>query len=236
MKSRLKLSFLLSLFCSTTTPINEPLTPKNVDIYSDLDEVLLQQSYSTYRLVQGGIDLDPLNEPTFISSLVGVQQAYTLDPNGVKEALYDRDGNAIEGITFHFLHHGMRDENLTPYVPWLIETLENSRCFIPGTRKIYKHLTKEKGYTINFATNKDRISYDLTAKAFGHKFTNIPDKVFVAHPGNSRTLLNDIMLFANRPTTPDNYKQLVDKTMNVQESDTIIHAPGRNLNLHIISI
>ena len=60
----------------------------------------------------------------------------------------------------------MKDTNLTIYVPWLIETLESSRQFIPGTRKIYKYLKKAKGYNINFATNKDQHCLRFNRKKF----------------------------------------------------------------------
>jgi hypothetical protein len=227
LKKFIKLFILLILSSGTIASMDKQLKPENVDIYSDIDEVLIESSYSTYKLILGGIALNPFNTLAYLYSLLKVQQAYAYDKDGIKEALYDKRGDAIEGITFHFLYHGMEDTNLTHYVPWLIETLENSRQFIPGTRKIYKYLKKAKGYNIDFVTNKDRISYDLTVKSFGHKFSQIPSKVFVAHPGNSTALLNDIQLFADRPITPNNYKQLVNETMNIQESDNIIHLPGK---------
>src|SRR5438132_8333143 len=136
----------------------------------------------------------------YIIAVFNLVKAFIKNSNG-NYALYDDNGNKVNGITFQFLYQGMRDPYLTPYVAWFVETLEGSRCYIPGTIKIAQYL-KAKRYSINFATNKDRISYNLTAQAFGNEFTNIPTKVFLAHPGNSAAILAQIKEFADHPTTP----------------------------------
>ena len=206
---------------------NFQITPKNCAIYSDVDEVFIEKKWSHLtNLVCGGIAQNPLNAPTYIKALLNLDKKYEKGPDGQKELLRYKDGNAIEGITFHFLYHGMEDPNLTPYVSWMIDSMENSRQTIRGTKQIYKNL-KSKGYTIDFATNKDRVSYDLTAQLLGEAFTSIPTKVFVAHPGNSKELLNDILQFACRETTDESYQTLTLQALTVQASDNIIHAPSR---------
>ena len=206
--------------------MEQQFNSEEIDIYSDLDEVYMQQSWRDYNLVMAGITQNPLNSLAYIYSLLQLSNRYAKDSNGIKEALYDRAGNAIEGETFHLLHHGMLDPNLAPYIPNMLQTLENSRCLISDTRTIYKHL-KKKGSSINFATNKDHIAYLLSAQRFGKKLTDLPDKVFVAQPGNTELFLQDIKDFAEQSETPANYQQLVYEALTIQPSGNIIHAPSR---------
>lgn len=227
MKITYHLSFFYALLCTTAISMDVGPTPENTDLYFDIDEVLIEGSFTVPKLVLSGLMQEPLNSPAFIKSLLELDKVYQRNSNGLKEVLYDEHGNVIEGSTFHFLQHGLRDKNLTPYVPSLLTTLESSRRFITGTRKICTYLKNKKGYTINFATNKDHVSYELTAHALGPKFTSIPSKVFVAHPGNSKDFLDDIRQFAEQPTTPLHYRGLAHRALNIQESENIIHAPTR---------
>jgi hypothetical protein len=164
----------------------------------------------------------------YIRALLYVKNIYKRD--GSKEALCDEHGNAMSGLTFHFLYHGMREPRLTPYVAWMINTIENSRCFIDGTKEIILYL-KEKGFIINFATNKDRVTYDITARALGDEFTSIPTKVFVAHPGNADVVMAQLKAFAQLPTTCASYKELEHQTRTVQPTANIFHAPDKKPGL-----
>ena len=227
---RMKISYLPSglylIFCCTILSIDLVPNPENTHIYFDVDEVVAQGSWTVPIIVYTGLKKAPLNSFNYIQSLLALDKMYQKDPNGLKELLYDKGGNAIEGATFHWLEHGRRDANLTQYVPDLLQATEYSRCFIPGTKKIC-HYLKKKGYEIHFATNKDHISYELMATSLGQKFTSIPSKVFVAHPGNHQYFLDDIKQFADQPTTHSSYKDLAHRALTVEGSDTIIHAQGR---------
>jgi hypothetical protein len=200
---------------------------KPISFYFDLDEVIIQQSYVIPSLIFGGIAQNPFNSFHYLASLLRVEQSYKRDADGIKEGLYDSGGQGIEGISYHFFEHGKRDPRLASYVPWLIQTMEQKRQFIEGTRIIGNYLKDKKGYTIYFATNKDRLSYDITAQTFGKPLTDLATKVFVAHPGNSKRFLNDLNQFAQETTTPENYKKLLQKATDIPESENIIHAPGR---------
>lgn len=227
MKVIQKTLLFFSLFCSTLLPQAITLTPANSFLAFDLDDVLIEKSvWHKPKLVLGGIAQDPFNAHNYLNALREIKSTYQRDSDGIKQALRDSHGNEVMGLTFHFLHHGMRNKQLTPYVAWLVKTMENSRCFINGTKKIMLYL-KSKGFTIVFATNKDRVSYDLTAEAFGPELTQIPDRVFVAQPGNVQQFLDDVTAFANRPDTPESYRVLAERAINVPESATIFHAPGK---------
>ena len=210
MKLSYKLFLSLSIFFCTANAQVASFAPQNTIIISDIDDVLIRKSL-------------------FLSSIAELKNLtgdYKKDADGIKEALQDKKGNSIAGLTFHLLFHGMRKSYLTPYVAWLTEHLEQSRRMVDGTEKIYRSL-KAKGYPIVFATNKDRVSYDFTTQAMGNKFTGLAEKVFVAHPGNSPELIAQLQAFANLPTTPTSYKNLLEHTLTVQPTEMILHAPGK---------
>lgn len=206
-----KLFLLLSLWCGNILSTESSLTPANTILISDLDEVVLQKSFFLSGLAQ-------------LRHLTG---EYTMDADGKKETLRDKEGNTIGGLTFHVLYHGMRKPYVTPHTEWILKILEMSRQLIDGTEKIYRYLKDKKGYTIIYATNKDRISYDLAAEALGEKFTSLASTVFVAHPGSNSQVIQQLQTFANLPTTPASYKELLHKTLSVQPTTHILHAPGK---------
>lgn len=228
-----KLLLLASIFCSTVLPIESTLTPNNTEINFDIDEVIIDKmGYWIYqaKIALGGIWQKPQNGVTYLGALLDLGQSYAKDESGNKR-IYDQNGKKINGLTFQFLYHGIRNPQLTPYIPFLVETIESSRWFIPGTLKICKYLKEKKGYTINFATNKDHESYVRTAQAFGNEFTNIPTKVFVAHPGNDEVFLAQIKEFADLPTTPADYKKLAYASLTAQPTNIIFHAPSKKPEL-----
>jgi hypothetical protein len=210
MKIMHKLLLLLSIFCSSPLLQAFNLRPSNTIIWSDVDDVVISKSFFLSGMSQ-------------LKSLVG---DYKKDSSGLKESLKDKKGNSINGLTFHLLYHGMRKPYLTRYVAWMVNTLEKSRRMIEGTEKIYRYLKDVKGYTIIFATNKDRISYDITTNALGNKFTSLASKVFVAHPGNSPQFIAQLQTFADLPTTPASYKEFLQKTLTIQPTEMILQAPS----------
>ena len=187
------------------------LLPSNTIIWSDIDDVIISKSFFFSAVAE-------------LKNLVG---DYKKDKDGIKEELRDTKGNDISGFTFHLLYHGMRKPYLTRHVSWMVNTLEKSRHMIGGTEKIYRYLKDVKGYTIIFATNKDRIAYDITAHALGDRLTGLASKVFVAHPGNSPQFIAQLQTFADMPSTPASYKEFLQQALTTQPTEMILHAPGK---------
>ena len=221
------LSMMSIIFSFSITSMDIVPTPENTELYFDIDEVVIKgSSWTTFNIVTTGLKKEPLSAISYVQSLLALDKIYQKNSSGLKEALYDKNGNAIEGATYHWLEHGRRDPNLTRYVPYLLIAMEESRNFVPDMKEICNYL-KAKGYTVHFATNKDRISYELVAAHLGKEFTEIPSKVFVAHPGNCQGFLDDIQQFAEQQTTPSCYKNLAYDAFSIRSSGTIIHASSR---------
>ena len=213
----------LLLYLETTQPMQQKLTPENTTIISDLDDVLIQKSLlHKINLVAGGAWKDPLNTIVYLQALNKLRGKYTKDADGAKNSLQDQYGNTINGLTFQFLYHGTQDENLTPYVPWIINTMEKSRSYIDGTKKTYEYIAA-KGYTVVLATNKDRTSFDIVNEQL--KLSSLANKTFVAHPGNADQFIEQLHIFAKQPLTKTEYKDILVKTLAIQPSETIHHVP-----------
>ncbi len=216
MKILNQLLLLMSILCSNPVLHALNLLPSNTILLSDIDDVIISKSFFLSAVAQ-------------VKNLIG---DYKKDKNGIKESLQDKKGNTINGITFHLLYHGMRKPYLTSHVAWMVNALEKSRCMINGTEKIYRYLKDVKGYTIIFATNKDHISYDITANALGNRLTSLASKVFVAHPGNSSEFIAQLQAFANLPSTPASYKEFLQQTLTIKPTEMILHAPDRKPTRH----
>jgi FMN phosphatase YigB (HAD superfamily) len=224
MKTAQKL-FLVALYTtfSITQPMQLQLTPTNTIIVSDLDDVLIQKSLlHKINLIAGGAWKDPFNTIIYLQALNRLRSTYTKDADGGKNTLQDHYGNKINGLTFQFLYHGTQDENLTPYVPWIINTMEQSRSYIDGTKKTYEYITA-KGYTFVLATNKDRTSFDIVNEQLN--LSSLTNKTFVAHPGNTDQFLKQLHTFAKQSSAPTEYKELLAQTLAIQPSETIHHVP-----------
>jgi FMN phosphatase YigB (HAD superfamily) len=231
MKTFYKIAIITSLLCNITLANTPNLTPENTILTFDIDEVIVKESFWIKpKLLLGGIYQNPFNTINYIYAFLNLKNAITPDMHGIIKALFDDYGNPINGITFILLYQGMRDPLLTQYVEWILETMEHSRSFIDGTYDIISYL-KKKGYNIALATNKDRVSYDMTAQVFGEKFTNLATKVFIAQPGNTLATLAQLKKFAEQPTTPESYKQLEYKTRTIQPTETIFHVPSTKPNV-----
>lgn len=232
MKKVYILLLLTNIFSNLILSVEPTLSPNNTEIIFDMDEVLIDKmGYGIYKtkLAVGGFLQNPFNIKNFIDAMFNLKKAFVKNDNGTT-TMRDDNGEKVNGLTFQFMYQGMRDPQFTPYVAWFSRTIENSRWFIPGTIKIANYL-KKKGYTINFATNKDHVSYILTAQSFGDKLTSIATKIFIAHPGNSAAFLAQIKEFADLPTTPADYKEVAYKSLQAQPTDNIFHAPGRKPEL-----
>lgn len=220
----------LLIHLGTIKSMDQQLTPQNTVIVSDLDDVLIQKSLlHKINLVAGGAWKDPRNTIIYLQALSKLKSKYTKDANGVKDTLQDHEGNKINGLTFQFLYHGAQDENLTPYVPWIINTMEQSRSYIDGTKKTYEYIAA-KGYTLVLATNKDRTSFDIANEQL--KLSSLANKTFVAHPGNAEQFIKQLHTFAKQSSVPTEYKEMLTKTLAIQASETIHHIPYCKPNLN----
>jgi FMN phosphatase YigB (HAD superfamily) len=204
------------------------LTPENTIICSDIDEVVTKKTpWAIFNLLYAGLSYDALNIGAYAQAIYKVEKTYTKNADGKRGPLYDQYGDVINGFTFHLLFHGMRDNNLTPYVQLVLDAVESSRCFIKDTKKIYDYLRYKKGYSIVFATNNDHVAYEISANALGEEFTRLADYVFVAQPGNSNAFLARLQDFATQSTIPQIYKDLLYKALTIQPTKNIIHTPGK---------
>lgn len=219
---KLLLVALLSLK-GTTKPLQHELKPENTIIITDLDDVLIQKSsLHKLHLVAGGAWKNPQNTIAYLQSLNKLRSKYTKDADGAKNALQDQHGNKINGLTFQFLYHGSQDINLTSYVPWIINTMEQSRCYINDTKKLYEYVGN-KGYPIVAATNKDRTSFDIVNEKL--TISSVVQKTFVAHSGNSDEVIRQLQEFAKKESTPIEYTQMLKKTVAIEPSEKIHHVP-----------
>ncbi len=220
--------FICIFFNPIIFTIDTAITPENTIICSDIDEVLIEKSpWTILNLLYRGLMYDPFNIGTYIKAIYHAEKKYTKNAEGQRNPLYDQYGNVINGFTFHLLFHGMNDENLTSYVQLVLESIENSRHFIMGTKKIYEYLKNKKGYTIVFATNNDHVAYQINSDTLGDEFNSLATYVFVAQPGNSNTFLAQLQDFGNRPTTPEIYTKLLHKALTIQPTQKVIHMPGK---------
>jgi len=196
----LSLSFLSSITFGMTTDY----TPKNTIMAFDIDEVMIRHSLLLNIM-------EPLK--------------YVLGWNKNRE-LSDKKGKSITGTTFHLLYFGMNKKFFAKHIPQILENVSKSRKFIDGTEKICRYL-KKKGYTIVFATNKDRVEYDIVAQALGKKFSSLPELTFVAHGANTEEFIKQIKSFANLWDTPQSYKELAEKALTIKPTEKILHVPGK---------
>jgi|GEM_PF-1910721 len=218
---------LLTLCVAMGSSYSWQPSPKHTFFAFDIDDVIAKPSYfQKLSLVLGGIWLQPLNSHHWLSSLFCIKNRYKKDANGKREALLDDEGNSVNGLFFHFLYHATRDLNLAHYVPFVVNTIESSRTPIHGTVEICHYLKNQKGYTIVFATNKDRPSYDVFAKNIGTDVTSIADNVFVAHPGNNEAFLNKIRAFIQRDDIPVQHKKFTCHALQIQPTQHIRHVPS----------
>ena len=215
--------FTLSFVTTQTLAVSPfAVSPENTAIVVDLDDVVIELDFNmSLGVFLYALPKNPLKWPSYINAMWRIKKRYTkINGNKIME---DDNGNQINGASFQFLYHGMKDKNLLPYVTTLIKFINEHRRFKPGTKEILEYL-KTKGYEIDFATNKDRISYDDIAKKLGEKFTNLPTNVIVAHPGNNEDVMNQFKAFTQHPDLPDDYNALLQLAINAKPSGNIHHA------------
>jgi hypothetical protein len=184
--------------------------PSNTIIISDINEVLVD---SSELILNVGRQLKKIAD-YFVKN----------SETSAKESSRDDRPN---GTTFNLLYQAMRRPYIIPYIPWILNHRKKVHHFITGTEKIYHYLKYTKGYTFVFATNQDHLSYNMMPLILGKLFTCLPDKVFVAQPGNSPEIIAMLQTFANAPTTPANYKQLLEQALTIKPTEIVLHAPRK---------
>lgn len=134
----------------------------------------------------------------------------------------------VDRKTFQLLSYGMQKPRLTNYSARIVEYVQKSYLLINDTALIYDYL-KKKGYSIVFATNKNRFSYDMINEKLENKLNDLADTIFVS-PLIESSHADAIKLqhFAQQPNTPQHYADLVTKFFNPIPTDTILTAPTYN--------
>jgi hypothetical protein len=232
MKSIKNMHKLLLLLCAITLAMtaseNKSLDPESTVIAADIDGCIIQPSYyQKINFVLNGIWKDPLNSYQWLQSLSNIKARRARQADEKKRALNANDAeneNPISGVTFEFLNHACEDETLMPYLPLIIETIENSREYIEDTKTILQYLKEQKNYEVVGATNKDRVSYDIADKKLN--LGNIIEKAFVSHPNNDNPALDRFKEVGSRENVAPEFKQLLNQVLNAQPSHKIHHVPS----------
>ena len=204
MKITHNLLLVASIFCSTT--LAKPV------IITDFDDVWIKKSSFLGALAY----LQPL-ENLFKSKKSSKE---------IVEQPVEKKERKLGNLPLRLLDYGRRYPRLASSMPGLVEYIGKSRCINQPIDNLYKHLKKE-GYTIDIATNKDHKLYDLAIETLGNEIPNMVDMVFVAEPQSDENALAQLQEFANKPTTPARYKNMVNKALNLRETNTIIHVPSK---------
>lgn len=216
------LLLLASIFCNTALPAETPVAKKNPIVITDLDDVLIKKSSFLGLLAY----LQPLEN--LFKSKQSTQdisdQPYSAE--ATKGRPTEKKPRKLGNLPLRLLDYGRRYPTLAPYVPGLVEYIGKSRCLNQPIDNLYHHL-KEDGYHFVIATNKDRMLYDLSIEALGNEIPNMVDKVFVAEPQSEDTAISQLQIFADKPTTPVHYKNMVHKAINLKETSTIVHVPSK---------
>lgn len=212
------LSLLLSMVCYTIVAKELNLTSANTILISDYDEVFEQKNLFLTGVAQ-------------LKHIAGDYNKSTDNDKNDTSVVKNKKKRSVNGMTFVLLNASMRRPYLAPYIASMVKNFEQSRRLIKGTEKIYRYLKDVKGYTIVFATNKDHVAFDISSKALGDTYTSLASKAFVAHPGNSPEFIAQLQAFADLPTTPASYKNLVHRALTIQPTEHILHAPGAKPDL-----
>lgn len=188
-------------------------TPENTQIHFDLDKTIIlrpqnaQMGYNIFKLLNQKYDT------LTCFALLGSFLQAKLNPNG-----------CVTGHPWSLLYTAMHDARLRPYMKEIL-TIAQKRNLVPGADLILKRL-QEKGYEIVYATNKDRISYDLIAKKLGPDFSSVPYKVITYFPEQSHPFFGECKKYLERhKKNQDDFYTLINDIYSLHETETIIHTP-----------
>ena len=212
MKKIYSLLLFTTLFCSTALPVEIPATKKKPIIITDFDDVWIKKSFL-------------LGSLAYLKPLEALLKAKS-DKNDLPDKSNNKKEPKLHGLTLKFLDYGRRHPILASSIPGGIEYLGKSRCINQPIHNLYRQL-KENEYTLMIATNKDRPLYDFAIDALGNEIPAMVSKTFVSEPKNNQGAIAQLQTFADQPTTPEFYKNMVHKTINLQETGNIFHVPSK---------
>lgn len=201
---------IASIFCNAALTI-ETSTKKPI-IVTDFDDVWINKTFFLNSLAQ----LKPL-ENVFKSKK---------SAKDISAQPSEKKVRKLGNLPLRLLDYGRRYPRLASYIPGLIEYIGKARRINQPIHNLYKHL-KEEGYTIDIATNKDHLLYDLSLEKLGNEIPNMVDKVYVAEPQSDETALAQLQAFADKPTTAVHYKNMVHTAINIKETKQILHVPSK---------
>jgi hypothetical protein len=205
----------------------EQITADNTEIHFDLDGVIIDKSskfWMQMNIIKLAFTKDWTKCFSYIAALRRMNGRSHKDIHGNK-LFYDNDGQEIHGATLAMIQNALTEPILQNYVPDILDIVARSHVFTKGAHQLLVIL-KDKGYTVKFATNKDRISYDDTARAMSDKKAPLSvhaDQVFSLYPENTR-LVSDMRDYLKvHGSETDKFTQLIRRTLAVQETDTFVH-------------
>lgn len=224
MKTIYNLLLVTSTFCSTALamqPYSAEATKGKPIILTDFDDVWIKKSSFLGALAY----LQPL-ENLFKSKKSSKEPTEPTEPYSAEATKGMKKERKLGNLPLRLLDYGRRYPRLASSMPGLVEYIGTSRCINQPIDNLYKHL-KQNGYTIDIATNKDHMLYDLAIETLGNEIPNMVDMVFVAEPQSDATAIAQLQDFANQPTTPARYKNMVNKALGIKETQNIIHVPSK---------
>jgi FMN phosphatase YigB (HAD superfamily) len=226
------LLLVTSIFCSTALAMETSYFAKASDfakassdtskdkpiIITDFDDVWIKKSSFLGALAY----LQPLENlfKSKKSSKEIVEQP--TEPYSAEATKGEKKERKLGNLPLRLLDYGRRYPRLAYYMPGLVNYIGKSRCINQPIDNLYKHL-KQDGYRLVIATNKDHMLYDLAIETLGNEIPNMVDMVFVAEPQSDANAIAQLQDFANKPTTPARYKNIVHKALNLKETNTIVH-------------
>ncbi len=192
-------------------------TPENTALIFDIDKTVIEETL-TLKLkvaVVGLSSWNPIEIAKYIAALTMMQ---------INRKFTKKDGpdKKIEGATYQLLLGGMNHPALRPHISKMIETANESRQFINSMEKLIYYL-QQKGFEINYATNKDHIAYEQVVDSL-KKLGQFPTHVIVAQPDRYKRLFE--RLDQEKENLPDSYRKLLEKAKNIKPTGKIYHAPA----------
>lgn len=185
-----------------------PFLPENTQLQFDIDETIVEKNR-----FQLWIDL--IKDLHYRVDLLFPLLFTNADPNYI---------NCAIGHPWNLYYQAINRPALRPYVDQFMKRVASSHHLIPGVIDILMRL-KQKGYSIVYATNKDRISYAYTINALKEPFSSLPDAVLVYFRKKTDPIMNAIKHFID--TAGEQEKEFADMMRNVyDQTDTelITHA------------
>lgn len=172
-----------------------------------------------------------INKTSFLGALAYLKPLENLfkskkSTKEITEQPVEKKPRKFGNLPLRLLDYGRRYPRLSGYTPGLVNYIGKARCMNQPIDNLYKHL-KNEGYTIDIATNKDHLLYDLCIEELGNEIPNMVDKVFVAEPQSDAAAITQLQAFADQPTTPTNYKNMAERALTIKETNNIIHVPSK---------